>query len=155
MDGVRKASAHEIVFQAREGTPELNCCSVNSARGFGLLSDWALLLDSEGLRLNWYGPGDLETSLPDGTSVRLIQKTEYPYDGRVRLRVEPGHAAEFTLRLRIPQWSIQTRVRVNGETAAASPGTYLPLRRRWKAGDRVELDLDMALHFWTGERECA
>ena len=37
MDGVRKASAHEIVFQAREGSPELNCCSVNGPRGLGML----------------------------------------------------------------------------------------------------------------------
>ena len=45
MDGVRKASAHDIVFQSREGTPELNCCSVNSARGLGLLSEWAVMRD--------------------------------------------------------------------------------------------------------------
>ena len=37
MDGVRKASAHEIVFQAREGSPELNCCSVNGPRSLGML----------------------------------------------------------------------------------------------------------------------
>ena len=43
MDGVREATAHQIVFQAREGTPELNCCRVNSARGFGMISDWALM----------------------------------------------------------------------------------------------------------------
>ena len=39
MDGVRKASAHDIVFQARAGSPELNCCSVNAARALGLISD--------------------------------------------------------------------------------------------------------------------
>ena len=36
MNGVRCASAHSIVFQSREGTPELNCCSVNTPRGFGM-----------------------------------------------------------------------------------------------------------------------
>jgi DUF1680 family protein len=57
MDGVRRASADEIVFQARAGSPELNCCSVNGARGFGMIGDWALLHDADGLILNWYGPG--------------------------------------------------------------------------------------------------
>ena len=56
MDGVRKASAHDIVFQAREGSPELNCCSVNGARGFGMISDWALMRAGDGLLVNWYGP---------------------------------------------------------------------------------------------------
>ena len=52
MDGIRRASAHSIVFQAREGSPELNCCSVNSARGFGHVSDWAVMRDGEGLMVN-------------------------------------------------------------------------------------------------------
>ena len=41
MDGVREASAHTIVFQARAGTPELNCCSVNGPRVLGMLGEWA------------------------------------------------------------------------------------------------------------------
>ena len=56
MDGVRKASAHEIVFQAREGSPELNCCSVNAPRGIGMLSDWAVMVDDDGYVLNFYAP---------------------------------------------------------------------------------------------------
>jgi DUF1680 family protein len=43
MDGAREASAHTIVFQARAGTPELNCCSVNGPRVLGMLSEWAAM----------------------------------------------------------------------------------------------------------------
>src|SRR4030095_2559566 len=96
MDGVRKASAHEIVFQSRAGTPELNCCSVNAARGLGMVSDWALMRDKEGLVLNWYGPGSMATRLPSGEAVRLTQETDYPRSGRVRLAVEPERGATFT-----------------------------------------------------------
>src|SRR5258705_511119 len=52
MDGDRKASAHDIVFQARAGSSELNCCSVNGPRGLGMLSDWALMAGRRGLMLN-------------------------------------------------------------------------------------------------------
>ena len=156
MDGVRKASAHHIVFQAREGTPELNCCSVNGPRGLGMISDWALMSDGgEGLVLNWYGPSEM-TAAAGGTQVKLVQETEYPRQPRVSLLVLPAKAAEFDLKLRLPYWSQRTRVRVNG-AAVDNPeaGTYLSLpRRRWKRGDRVEIDLDFSTHFWKGQREC-
>lgn len=155
MDGVRKASAHDIVFQAREGTPELNCCSVNAARGLGLVSDWALMKDDRGLRLNWYGPGSITAALPSGMLVTLAQRTDYPADGRVVIAVDPAREIAFPLRLRIPYWSARTRASVNGQVIGRpAPGSYLTLDRSWKKGDRVELVLDLTPHFWVGEREC-
>ena len=105
MDGVRKASAHDIVFQSREGSPELNCCSVNGPRGIGMVDDWALMADSEGLILNWYGPSEMRTILPDGKDVTIAQETEYPRKGRVLIRIDPDRASTFRLKLRIPYWS--------------------------------------------------
>ncbi|MEW6752156.1 MAG: beta-L-arabinofuranosidase domain-containing protein [Candidatus Latescibacterota bacterium] len=154
MDGVRRASAHEIVFQAREGSPELNCCSVNGPRGLGMISDWALMGDAEGLLLNWYGPCRLTAPLAGGLEVELEQQTSYPKEGRVAVQVRPSRPAEFALRLRVPHWSEGTRVRLNGEGLPRPlPGQYLGLRRRWQAGDRVELELDLRARCWVGERE--
>ena len=155
MDGQRFASAHHIVFQARAGSPELNCCSVNSPRGFGLLSEWALMRDADGLRLNYYGPGTLTAPLGAG-AVTLEQATDYPRAGQITLTVTPTGPAEFTLRLRIPHWSARTSVRLNGTpVAGAAPGTYLALRRVWQPGDVLELELDLGLRVWPGEREAA
>ncbi len=156
MDGVRRASAHDIVFQSREGTPELNCCSVNSVRGFGMLSDWALMQDESSLILNWYGAGVMKAVLPGKVGVALTQTTDYPRDGKILLGVAPSRAAEFTLKLRIPRWSGKTTVKVNGEAVkGVRAGTYLALTRKWRKGDEIALTLDMTLHFWTGELECA
>ena len=155
MDGVRAASAHAIVFQAREGAPELNCCSVNSARGFGLLGEWALMRDAEGLVLNAYGPMTVTAPLDGAGTVTLTQRTKYPFAGKIAIDVDPRRKTAFSLSLRIPGWSTRTRVRVNGETVrGAKPGTYLTLHRTWRKGDVVEISLDMALHFWTGRQEC-
>jgi DUF1680 family protein len=154
MDGVRKASAHAIVFQAREGSPELNCCSVNGPRALGMISDWALMTGKDGLTVNWYGPGTMQARVA-GTTVVVSQDTDYPVEPSVVLRVTPKRAAEFTLRLRIPGWSERTRVRVDGETVTGvRAGSYLDIRRRWKRGDRVEVRFDFRLHRWVGEREC-
>ena len=155
MNGIRLASAHHIVHHSREGLPELNCCSVNSPRGFGMISDWALMKDKEGLLLNYYGPSVISAKVKRGLSVTLTQETQYPIDGRIALRVTPSRAAEFALKLRIPYWSARTKVRLNGEAiSGVKPGRYAVIERRWKSNDRVEIDLDMSLHFWVGEREC-
>ena len=156
MDGLRRASAHSIVFQAREGSPELNCCSVNSPRGFGLLGEWAVMQDADGVRLNYYGPSMITTQTLPGVPVTLTQTTEYPVSGQIVLRVDPAEACMFTLNLRIPYWSANTRVSLNGQpVSGVTPGRYLTLKRTWTAGDTVILELDMSLHFWAGERACA
>jgi len=155
MDGVRKASAHDIVFQAREGTPELNCCSVNSNRGFGLLSDWALMRDADGLALNWYGAGTMSATIKGTQKVTIKQETDYPRSGKITIGVSPTRAALFCLKLRIPRWSAKTRVAVNGEPVRnVRPGQYLDLRRKWNKGDRIELTLDMSFHGWVGHGDC-
>ena len=155
MDGVRKASAHEIVFQAREGSSELNCCSVNGPRGLGMIGDWALMRDREGLVLNWYGPCVMKTRIGTGLTVELKQETEYPRKEVICVSVTPSRTAEFALKLRIPHWSARTRVKVNGERVSrVQAGAYFELDRKWKRGDKVELELDMSLHYWMGEKEC-
>ena len=155
MDGVRRASAHDIVFQAREGSPELNCCSVNGPRGLGMVSDWALMRCRGGLILNWYGSSTMKARLSSGVTVKLAQKTEYPRTGKITLNVSPSCSARFVLKLRIPYWSSNTTVKLNGERVkSVSAATYLVLDREWKAGDKVEVELDMSLHYWVGEKEC-
>lgn len=156
MDGVRKASAHDIVFQAREGSSELNCCSVNGARGFGMVADWAMMKTGDGLLLNWYGPGVFRVPLDGGRGrLSLTQETEYPRGNQVRIVVEAEKPAKLALGLRIPHWSRQTNVRVNSsEIAGVEAGRYLMLDRNWKTGDTIELEFDFSFQFWVGEREC-
>lgn len=154
MDGERKASAHDIVFQARAGSPELNCCSVNGPRGLGILSEWAVMTAPDGIALNYYGPSSFTVRTPSGAKVQLAQTTLYPQDGRIHLTVTPEKEERFALRLRMPGWSRQTRVKLNGRSLrGAQPGTYLALNRAWKSGDRVEIMLDMTPRVWVGERE--
>src|SRR5262249_9994661 len=133
MDGERRASAHDIVFQARAGSPELNCCSVNGPRGLGMLSEWAAMVADDGLVLNYYGPANFSVPLASGAVVRLEQETAYPLDGRIVLHVTPDAPADFTLRLRIPGWSRDTAVMLNGESQdGVQSGAYLTLERRWR-----------------------
>lgn len=154
MDGQRKASAHDIVFQARPGSPELNCCSVNGPRGLGILSEWAVMSRKEGIVLNYYGASSFTVVAPSGRKVNLLQKTDYPAASHIELTITPESTERFTLYLRIPSWSRMTEVKINGMAqTGVKPGTYLPLGRQWNPGDKVDLVLDMSPRLWVGERE--
>ena len=155
MNGIRRASAHSVVFQAREGSPELNCCSVNTPRGFGMLSDWGIMQDQSGLILNYYGPSTLETKLKSDLSVTLTQKTNYPVDGEIIISVESSRPSVFAFKLRIPQWSAKTVVKINKEEITdVKAGHYLKIEREWKTGDEIDIILDMSFHLWSGKQEC-
>ena len=153
MDGVRAASAHSIVFQARPGTPELNCCSVNGPRGLGMLSEWAMMADDEGIIVNYYGPMEADLHLPNGADVRLTQETDYPFTGGIRLIASRLEKKDLNLRLRIPHWSKETSVEVNGaQVRHVEAGNYLSIKRTWYQGDTVDIRFDMSLRIEPGQR---
>lgn len=152
MDGARRAFVQDAPWQMRAGSPELNCCSTNSARSFGVLSDWAIMRSADGFTVNYYGPSTMTVSLPSGTAVTLTQDTDYPRDGRIVLTVAPARAERFALDLRIPHWSQHTAADINGEAiTGVRAGSYLRLDREWTAGDRVMLELDFRPHLWVND----
>ncbi len=156
MDGVREASAHTIVFQARAGTPELNCCSVNGPRVLGMLSEWAVMSAPDGLVVNWLGSGRFAGSLPDGAPVSLTATGEAWRDGHTELRFTTAPSHAFPLRVRIPAWAQDARVRLNGRPLeGVVAGEYFELNRRWSTGDRLELDFSLPLRFVAGANEAA
>jgi DUF1680 family protein len=155
MDGTRVPSTTAIAFQKRPGSEQLNCCSVNGARGFGMISDWAVMQEqsTEALILNWYGPSTISTVIND-VAVTLRQETDYPRQGSIALHVEPKAATPFILKLRIPHWSTSTKCSINGQAVEAEAGSYCVLDRRWDRGDLIALEFDMRPRVWVGEREC-
>ncbi len=155
MDGVKRSSDDEINFQSQIGGPWLNCCSVNAPRGLGMLSEWAVMQSAKGIVLNHYGPGEIQTTIPSGDKLVLRQETNYPVDGNIQINVELSSPGSFEILLRIPSWSRNTRLSVNGNpVSGVEPGTYAKLAREWRNGDRIDLEPDMSLHYWAGEKEC-
>jgi hypothetical protein len=65
------------------------------------------------LWVNLYGAGELETGLPGIGRVKLAQETEYPWNGRIRINILSAPGKEFALKLRIPGWAKEAKVRVN------------------------------------------
>ena len=84
-------------------------------------------------------------ALPDTGTVTLTQRTRYPWEGDVEIAVETDARAPFSLFFRIPGWCQGARAAVNDETVGTGlqPGSYLEVRRQWRAGDLVRLSLPM------------
>jgi DUF1680 family protein len=157
MDGRRTPSTIDIAFQKRPGSEQLNCCSVNAARGFGLISQWALMSDNDDtLVLNWYGPSTLSGTIAN-VPITLEQQTDYPRDGQITIKLKLPQPTNFKLKLRIPQWSNQTLLSINGNKYPdpIPSGAYLTINREWKSADQISLTLDLTPHLWPGEKECA
>jgi uncharacterized protein len=167
MDGMREASAHSIVFQARHGTPELNCCSVNGPRGWGMLAEWAVMGSSNGYVLNWLAP--FRAALPGSSAAdqsfdqarRVIAvEGNYPVEPQVTIRLQLEQDEEFTLRIRIPAWSLNTTASLNSEPLPApKAGSYLTVRRKWRArglhADVLTLNLDLKPRYVSGDKEAS
>lgn len=121
----------------------LSCCVANGPRGLLLTPSWSVMTAPTGPVVNLYAPGISKVKLADGTSVKIIQETDYPVGDRVALAIMPEQKHRFTLGLRIPAWSQQTALDVNGKAVACQPGTYAQLDREWSPNDKVVLRLDL------------
>jgi hypothetical protein len=110
----------------------------------------------DGLAVHLYIQGAVETTLSTGEQITLRQQSRYPWDGQVRLTLEPASPCAFTLRLRVPGWCQNFSLQVNGQPVDATcEQGYLCIRRCWTAGDVVELTLDMPIMLVEAQPEVA
>ncbi len=111
----------------------------------------------DGLAVNLYASSRATLKVGKDIPLAVVQETGYPNDGAVRLTLGPATPATFPLLLRIPAWAAGATVTVNGEAAgeAPVPGTFFEIRREWKAGDQVALELPMRWRLVKGRQRQA
>ena len=86
------------------------------------------------------------TANVNGVRVGVRENTCYPMDGKIRieLTLPKRQRAAMTFRLRIPSWTQEAAVRVNGEARPApKSGSLVEIRRDWQDGDCIELEFPM------------
>jgi DUF1680 family protein len=136
---------------SRRREPYLSCfcCPPNIVRTLAETAAYAYSVSDDAVWVNLYGSNVLDTHLPDGASVRLRQRTDYPWEGTIQIVLERGPSQEFSLFLRIPGWAQGARAVVNGKPVGQdlASGQYFPIRRSWAAGDRIELVLPLPVQW--------
>ena len=130
--------------QIRNEWYDTTCCPPNLERTFAALPGYFYSASNDGLYVHLYHNSELNWQLENGTPIKIVQTTEYPWKGTIEIAISPAKSAEFALNLRIPAWSANTTAFVGGAPVnGAVPGRYLQIRRRWTSGDVVKLQFDM------------
>lgn len=145
------------------------CCPPNISRLILQTPGYMYSHTDDEIYVTLYAGNESEIHLKK-TDVSLRQVTEYPYDGYVRISVDPSREADFSLKLRIPAWcsagsfmpgglysysdgyTPSYTLRVNGEEVVTETEKgFASIRRVWRQGDVVELVLDMKERYVTAD----
>lgn len=120
----------------------VTCCNLNGPMGLAYIPYVAVMTSEEGPIVNLYNAGEVNMNTRT-QPLQLTIDTDFPLTGHVAINVNPQKAENFTMKLRIPSWSKNTALSVNGEKVEATSGTYAELDRKWNPGDLIEIDFDM------------
>jgi DUF1680 family protein len=136
------------------------CCPTNVSRFLPSMPAYIYAMRDNGLVINLFAGSETNVTLAN-VPVKVSQQTNYPWEGNVRISVNPEKPAEFPLSVRIPGWatgeaipgnlyayedklSKPVTLSINGKKSeAVIEKGYIKLNRKWKKGDVVELSLDM------------
>lgn len=123
------------------------CCPPQLFRLVAQLQDWAYYTAAGAVHIALYGSGSFQGDVPGAGAVALHQETRYPWDGSVSVTIDKAPAAPFAVNLRIPGWASGATVTVNGKPVDSAPklraGSFATLKRSWKRGDVIALELPM------------
>ncbi|MDP4210264.1 MAG: glycoside hydrolase family 127 protein [Bacteroidota bacterium] len=123
------------------------CCRFNMHMGwpYYVKNMWAATHDG-GLAAMAYGPCHVTAKVSNGSSVSIVEKTNYPFEEQISFVVSAGQQTSFPLKFRIPAWSAAPVVKVNGIVQKkVIPGTFYTINRIWNNNDVVVLELPMKL----------
>lgn len=136
------------------------CCPANVARLIPSIPGYVYGEKDDALYVNLFVQSEATFNVGDDP-VTVRQETGYPWDGAVKISIEPKRSVDFVVNVRIPGWALnkpvptdlysyqdasadQVSLKVNGEpvTLTLDKG-YAALKRAWKKGDVIELNLPM------------
>ena len=132
------------------------------------LPTWTYTKGKDELYVNLFVGSTVTVDNLAGTSVKLVQTTDYPWSGKVALTVNPVAAKQFALKIRVPNRQVSslytstptvgglTSLAINGQPLKPTIANgYAVLARTWKAGDKVEWEVPMKVQRVTGSNKIA
>ncbi len=136
---------HEHVKYRRQAWYGCACCPPNIARLLSSLGEYVYHVDGSTLYVDLFHDGSISCSVA-GTEISLRQSTNFPWAEEVTFEYTGSQEAEFDLAIRIPAWCTGAGLSVNGQEVLVQETLqtgYAHLKRSWRPGDTVQLDLPM------------
>jgi DUF1680 family protein len=130
------------------------CCPTNLMRTVASWHNYLYSISKKGLWIHHYGGNFFDGKLADGRKLKLTQKTDYPWDGKVRITIDNVESDDmFSILLRIPGWAKSAKLTINRKAVKVpcKPASYAAIKRKWAAGDVIELDLPMPVRMITAD----
>ncbi len=124
--------------------PHFGCCTANFSQGWPKFVASLFMKSAEGgLVAAAYSPCEANIDL-QGAVVHIVEETEYPFRGTIRITVNPSRTLRFPFLLRIPHWADDTEILINGQRqSVGGTGAFARVERGWKQGDVVEINFPM------------
>ncbi|HWK07518.1 MAG TPA: beta-L-arabinofuranosidase domain-containing protein [Puia sp.] len=152
--------------QARYQWHVCPCCVGNIPRTLLMMPTWTYVRGEDALYVNLFVGSTIKVEKIAGTNVEMVQKTDYPWSGHISMTVNPEQSKEFTIHVRVPNrttselYTPVPEVRglkslvVHGKPVApVIENGYAVIRRVWKKGDRIELELPMEIQKITADEK--
>jgi DUF1680 family protein len=122
----------------RVHTTYWRCCKSSGAMAMEEIPNLTYGVQGTDVCVYLFVPGRATLRTPAG-NVRLEQKTNYPFDGRIRLRIDPERTARFALRIRVPRWAQGVELPIG----VSEQDGFAVIEREWRAGDEIVLQFAM------------
>jgi DUF1680 family protein len=131
-----------------------SCCSGSYIQNLADYHNLIYYKDTSGLYVNLYVPSEVTWQRPEG-EVKATLETAYPEAETATLRLEMKQSARFALRFRVPAWTRDASVKVNGAALAVDckPGTWAEIARTWQPADEVEIRIPLSLRMEPVDRQ--
>lgn len=131
-----------------------NCCGASGPSGVSMFPKIAMMKTVEGgVAVNLFARGQDVFEI-DGTTVTFEVDTDYPAAGEIAITLKMDESVAFPVKVRIPSFSRESTLTVNGNSVSAVSGTYSIIERKWNDGDVIHLSLDMSTYLIEASQEC-
>ncbi len=120
------------------------CCTGTGVENHGKYGDSIYFHNQSQLYVNEFIGSELDWK-EKGLKVR--QESRFPEEQQSRLTIQCATPVELEVKVRHPGWARRGfEIKVNGEAVeAGQPGSYVSLKREWKEGDRIEVQMPFEL----------
>ncbi len=119
------------------------CCPPNLVRLLASLENYVMSVKDDTLYLHTYASSEMTVAI-GGENRTISIRTDYPWDGRITVKISGKRHDTFPIALHIPSWCTVCTLRVNGQSRNEQPADgYLMLSGAWGDNDEIQLDLHM------------